>query len=212
MQYSAIIVAAGKSERFKGGVNKLLYKLSDGRSVLDHALQPFRDDRECEQIIVVTSEQTLGEASKNPDWRELYCMGGATRTDSVYHGLMAVNQEIVLIHDGARCYLTPEDLQQLKDVLKTERAALLVKDCYDSMKLVEDGYVARNLDRDQLCRAQTPQGFRTEDILSAYYKAFKDNRIATDDVAILEMYSDVKVRCVRAIGSNEKITTIDDIR
>jgi 2-C-methyl-D-erythritol 4-phosphate cytidylyltransferase len=211
MQYSAIIVAAGKSERFKGG-NKLLHKLSDGRSVLDHALQPFRDDKECEQIIVVTSEQTLNEACKNPDWRELYCMGGATRTESVYHGLMAVNQDIVLIHDGARCYLTAEDLQQLKETLKTERAALLVRECYDSMKLVENGYVVRNLDRDQLSRAQTPQGFRTEDILTAYYQAFKDNRIATDDVAILEMYSDVRVRCVKATGSNEKITTIDDIR
>jgi 2-C-methyl-D-erythritol 4-phosphate cytidylyltransferase len=211
MQYSAIVVAAGKSERFKGG-NKLLYKLSDGRSVLDHALQPFRDDKECEQIIVVTSEQTLNEACKNPDWREIYCMGGATRTESVYHGLMAVNQDIVLIHDGARCYLTAEDLQQLKETLKTERAALLVRECYDSMKLVENGYVVRNLDRDQLSRAQTPQGFRTEDILTAYYQAFKDNRIATDDVAILEMYSDVRVRCVKATGSNEKITTIDDIR
>ncbi|MBQ6655104.1 MAG: 2-C-methyl-D-erythritol 4-phosphate cytidylyltransferase [Erysipelotrichaceae bacterium] len=212
MQYSAIIVAAGKSERFKGGVNKLLYKLSDGVSVLDHALQPFRDDKECQQIIVVTSEQTLMEACKHPDWRELYCMGGETRTESVYHGLMAVNQDIVLIHDGARCYLTSEDLQQIKESLKTERAALLVRECYDSMKLVKDGYVVRNLNRDELNRALTPQGFRTEDILTAYYRAFKDNRIATDDVAILEMYSDVKVKCVNAIGANEKITTIDDIR
>ena len=211
MQYSAIVVAAGKSERFSEG-NKLLYKLKDGRSVLDHALELFRADQDCRQIIVVTSDQTLNEACKAPNWRELYCMGGATRTDSVYHGLMAVDQQIVLIHDGARCYLEAEDLKQIKKAMETERAALLVRDCFDSMKMVKDGYVVKSLDRDELKHAQTPQAFYTSDILDAYYKAFKEKQIATDDVAILEKYTDIKVKCVSAIGRNEKITTIEDIR
>jgi 2-C-methyl-D-erythritol 4-phosphate cytidylyltransferase len=139
-------------------------------------------------------------------------MGGATRTDSVYHGLMAVDQQIVLIHDGARCYLEAEDLKQIKKAMETERAALLVRDCFDSMKMVKDGYVVKSLDRDELNHAQTPQAFYTSDILNAYYKAFKEKQIATDDVAILEKYTDIKVKCVSAIGRNEKITTIEDIR
>jgi len=212
MNYSAIVVAAGKSSRYKSDKNKLLEQFSDGTTVLTKTLSLFRNDKDCKQIIVVVSNDTLQEACKNPNGTELYCLGGDSRSESVYHGLMAVNQPFVLVHDGARCYLNKEDLQQLKMQINENQGALLVGNEVDTIKEVQDGFVVRTIDRDCLKRAQTPQGFPSEELLEAYHKAMRDNFVATDDCSIIENYSDLKIKCVISKYKNEKITVVTDFR
>jgi len=220
MNYSAVIVAAGKSERFESNINKLLYKLSNGTTVIDSTLKVFLEDEECKQVIVVTNPEVLDYLINNDaftegdfDFKPVYCAGGDTRSRSVENGLMAVVEDVVLIHDGARCYLLKEDLEMLKKTLETERAAMLVRDETDTVKKVdENGYIVCSINRDELKRAQTPQGFRTKDIMAAYRLAIKDNYMATDDAGIMEKYSDIRIKCVKAKGGNEKITTMRDIK
>lgn len=220
MNYSAVIVAAGKSERFESNINKLLYKLSNGMTVIDSTLKVFLEDEDCKQVVVVTNPEVLDYLINNDaftegdyDFKPVYCAGGSTRSQSVENGLMAVTEDVVLVHDGARCYLLKEDLDALKKVLETEEAAMLVHDETDTVKRVdENGYIVESINRDELKRAQTPQAFRTVDLLAGYRLASKDGYTATDDASIMEKYSNVKIKCVKAIGKNEKITTIRDIK
>ncbi len=211
MNYAVVIVAAGRSSRFKADVNKLLYVLPDGLTVLEHSIRIFREDEDCQQIVIVTGEDTAVAAMSNTCGRESYARGGNSRAESVYNGLMAVNQEIVLVHDGARCFLQKEDLQSLKQAMETERAALLVGDEVDTIKQVKDGYVVCSIDRDQLKRAQTPQAFYFNDLFAAYRKALQANVLSTDEAGVMEQFSDIKIKCVKAQGKNIKVTTLEDI-
>lgn len=213
MDYSAVVVAAGKSERFAGKINKLLYPLADGSLVIDKALKLFREDKDCKQIVIVTNEKTIEYLANNrASGKESYCFGGATRSDSVFHGLLAVISNKVLVHDGARCYLIKEDLENLKKELEKEQAAILVKQETDTVKKVSGDYIVSTIDRNSLRRALTPQGFNTEQLIKAYVKARKDNFLATDEASVMEKYSDVKIKCVNSKGHNSKITTLEDIK
>ena len=213
MKYTAVIVAAGKSERFGSAVNKLLYKLSDGSLVIDKALELFREDKDCTQIVLVTNPETIDYLAKNrATGKEMYCLGGKTRSDSVFNGLKAVKEKIVLVHDGARCYLKNEDLNNLKKAMKTERAAILTKPIVDTIKVVSEGYIVKTIDRNMLNGAQTPQAFYADELMDCYKKARKEGFIPTDEASVIEKYSDIKIRCVISKNYNEKITTIDDIK
>ncbi len=213
MDYSAVVVAAGKSQRFGGKVNKLLYPLGDGNLVIDRALRLFREDKDCKQIVIVTNEETIQYLANNrASGKESYCFGGATRSDSVFHGLLAVTSDKVLVHDGARCYLIKEDLEKLKTALESEEGAILVGNVVDTVKKVEDDYVVTTVDRSTLKRALTPQGFNTDQLLEAYYKSRKDGFVPTDEASVMEKYSDVKIKCVSSTGHNSKVTTLEDIK
>lgn len=213
MKYTAVIVAAGKSERFGQATNKLLYKLSDGSLVIDKALEPFREDKDCSQIVLVTNSDTIDYLARNrATGKEMYCHGGETRSDSVFHGLMAVKEEIVLVHDGARCYLQSEDLENLKQMMKNERAAILTKPIVDTVKVVKYGYIVETIDRNILNGAQTPQAFYIDELMDCYKRARKEGFIATDEASVIERYSKTKIKCVISNHHNEKITTIDDIK
>ena len=194
MKYTAVIVAAGKSERFESATNKLLYKLSDGSLVIDRALQPFREDKDCSQIVLVTNSETIDYLAKNrATGKEMYCHGGAARSDSVFNGLMAVKEEIVLVHDGARCYLQSEDLNNLKKAMETERAAILSKPIVDTIKVVSDGYIVKTIDRNTLNGAQTPQAFYIDELMDCYIQAKEEGFSPTDEASVIEKYSDTKL-------------------
>ena len=126
----------------------------------------------------------------------MYCLGGETRSDSVFNGLMAVKEKIVLVHDGARCYLQSEDLNRLKKTMETERAAILSRTIADTIKIVNEGYIVKTIDRDTLNGAQTPQAFYVDELMSCYKKARKEGFIPTDEASVVEKYSDTKIRCV----------------
>jgi len=211
MNYSVVIVAAGKSTRFSAEKNKLLFELSDGQTVLQHTLKVFREDDDCKQIIVCVNDDTKTEAEKGQLPHEITTYGGASRGESVYNGLILASQEYVLVHDGARCYLSRRDLDSLKEALKENDGALLAKRIVDTIKTVKDGFVCDTIDRDSLAGAQTPQGFKTKLLLESYMKAKSDNYLATDDVGIMEKYSSVAIKVVYSVDNNEKVTTLKDI-
>ena len=84
MQYSALVLAAGNGSRMKLGYNKIFYELGDGRTVLDHALEIFREDERCKQIVLVcNANDVVRISSQYVSGKVVVVLGGKTRQESV---------------------------------------------------------------------------------------------------------------------------------
>ncbi|MBQ9327426.1 MAG: 2-C-methyl-D-erythritol 4-phosphate cytidylyltransferase [Solobacterium sp.] len=212
MNYTALIVAAGAGTRMGLGYNKAYYRIKDGKTILEHSMALFEQDPDCVQLVIVTdSEMYRRETGTDTEGCIVIVQGGSTREESVWNGLQAVLADTVFIHDGARPFLSQENLDDLKQAMKTEFAACLAVPCKDTIKVIEDGYITSTLPRETLAAAQTPQCFRTDLILSSMAKARADGFEATDDSSIVEKYSEVRVKLVTGSYANRKITTAEDL-
>ncbi len=212
MKYTALIVAAGSGSRLGLGYNKAYYLL-DERTILEHSMELFVQDQDCEEIVVVTDPaEYFRKVSRDTTGRIVFAAGGKTRQESVWNGLQAVISNTVLIHDGARPYLSKDCLEAIKKAMETEDAACLAVKCKDTVKLTEDGYFVQTLPREKLMAAQTPQAFRTELILTAMHRAFQARAELTDDCSAVEQFTDTKVRAVTGSYGNFKITTAEDLK
>ncbi len=212
MFYSAVIPCAGMGKRMNLGYNKLLYQLND-KTVIENTIDVFLNDNQCKQIILVISkddEEVI--APYLIDDRMEITYGGKERQDSVYHGLLKVKEEYVLIHDGARPYLKQEAIDRLLEALKVYNACLLMVNAKDTMKRVKDGLVVETLPREEMMNAQTPQAFKTDLILHVHELAQQEHYLGTDDASLVEYFSREPVKVVEGDYSNIKITTIDDIK
>ena len=209
MDYSCVIVAAGKGSRMNLGYNKAYYMLDD-KCILEHTIKAFKDDHDCKEIIVVCDIDDFKAHIKDDD--VILVSGGATRSDSVYNGLQKVSYEYVMIHDGARPYVSSKILDDTKQCLSKHNACVAMVDCKDTIKKVIDNKVVKTYDRTTLKNAQTPQSFKTSLIIEAYQKAIADNFVATDDASIYEVYGKDDVYVIEGSYDNIKITTIEDIK
>lgn len=213
MEYSALIVAAGNGTRMGLGFNKVYAKMSTGEMILERTIDVFLCDPDCVQIVIVTDAEEYRERiQKRNIGKIVLCAGGKTRQESVHRGLQAIIGKVVMIHDGARPYLTQKNLADLKEAMETEQACLLTVPCKDTIKKIENGYIKETYDRSTLVAAQTPQVFSTELILTCMKKALQDGYVGTDDASLVEKYSDVKVKAVEGSYENIKITTPTDLR
>lgn len=213
MKYSVCVMAAGMGSRTQLNYNKVFYKLNEEQTVLDRCLSLFLEDEDCHQIIIVSAlyeKEYVSDLYKEYEKIEV-TTGGDTRQQSVYNGLLKVTSPYVMIQDGARPYLKKENLQALKETLKTEDACLLMVPSVDTSKIVVDGYVKETLVRSMVYNAQTPQCFKTDLLRICHKKALKDHRIGTDDAQLIEWYSNVKVKMVLGDESNIKITHPKDL-
>ena len=213
MSYSVIIPAAGKGTRFSGVVNKLWFELNDGTPVILKTLKRFLYDDDCEQIVLVGSQELIEEFNKRNQYygKVVITFGGETRQDSIYNGLLACPHGKVLIHDGARPWITREDVHQVVDLLDEYEAVCLTAKISDTVKVIKDGMITETIDRDQLRRALTPQGFDYEVIRRCYEIARKKGLQTTDDAQLYQLVTGKPVRFVDALHYNAKVTTKDDV-
>lgn len=212
MEYSAIILAAGKGSRTNLEYNKVFYKFSDGQVLLLKTLSRFLEDKSCTQIVIVSTPDEMEIIQEMiDDSRITYTYGGEARQDSVYNGLQKVSNEYVMIHDGARCFISAKEIEDCKKALEENDACLLMVPAIDTIKKVVDGYVVNTPLRSELFAAQTPQCFKTELIKECYQKAKDEGAIASDDASLVELYSDVKIKVVQGEYANKKVTTKEDL-
>ena len=190
MNYSAIILCAGKGSRSGLDYNKMLYRFGN-QTVYQMTMKTFLNDPRCKQLV--------------------YVYGGKERQDSVYNGLQVVDQDHVLIHDGARPYITTEKIDDLLLCLKEYDACLLMVPVKDTIKLCCDDTVEVTLPRARLMQAQTPQAFKTSLIKVCYQQAQDSGFIATDDASLVEEFSTAPVKVVIGSYENIKITTPEDL-
>ena len=140
-----------------------------------------------------------------------FVLGGKERQDSVYNGLQKVKESYVMIHDGARPYISKECIMSLLECLQTHDACLPMVAVKETIKKVENGKVIKTINRNELMIAQTPQAFKLQTIIEAHQEAKKLNIFATDDASLVEQLGkDVYV--VNGDYSNIKITTKEDLR
>ena len=212
MDYSVVVVAAGKSERFYSDTSKILYQLLSGKKVIEQTVETFLNDTWCKQVIIVLSAEGLNYfIDKEIQGKMVLVLGGNNRMESVNNGLMAAKEEIVLIHDGARPWIKKKQIHQLVEALTNESAAVLTIPIKDTVKMVEDDYIIDTIDRNTLVRAQTPQAFYSKEIRQCYRKALNDKINATDDAEVYQIITKKKIKCVEGCIDNEKITTLEDV-
>lgn len=215
---AVIIVAAGKGERASrdGAPDPKQYRLVAGRPVLARTITAFL---ELPQVTSVT-------AVIHPDHADRYAalglvderlqrpvIGAATRQASVLEGLKALapsRPDLVLIQDAARPFATPQLIGDVVAVLEQHDGALPAQPVTDTIKRSLDGrQVATTEDRSQLFAAQTPQGFRFNQIFSAHMRASTIRRQFTDDAEIAE-WAGLRVAMVMGDPDNIKITHPED--
>lgn len=198
MKYDAIIVAAGKGKRANLGFNKILFKMKNGKTVIENVLDIFLDDEDCKKIILVTDEEIISE-----DKSVVVTKGGEERTDSVENGLALVESEYVLIHDGARPFLNKNALEEVKKKLLEKDAVVLGRQAQDTIKVVNGDKILSTLDRRHIFLAETPQGFKTSLIKECY--AQRGDVKFTDDASLLEALGK-EVYVVYDEHDNKKLT------
>ncbi len=207
-----IICAAGKGARTGFDKNKLLVSLN-GEPVLKTTLSAF-DFPNVEEIIVTASQEDFADISAicSEFERTSVLLGGETRFHSVYNALKAVHTDIVLIHDGARPFVTREIIESCIQSVKTYGSGICAIPCTDTVAFVKNDGIISVPDRSELRQIQTPQGFFTENILSAYERAIESERTSfTDDSSVFNAYCGIPHICDGA-KENTKLTYADDFR
>lgn len=219
VKVGVIICAAGQGKRMGLGKNKQFLELN-GKPLLIHTLQQWE---ECEQISEVTVVVGQGEEEQvkrligASQFKKRYhtLVGGEERQHSVYQGLLSLDDrsspDVVLIHDGARPFITVGEIEQVLKTVHVRGAAVLAVPMKDTIKKVaKDGRIEETVDRDQLWSIQTPQAFHFPLIWEAHQQAQKEGIVATDDAALVERLG-TSVYIVQGSYNNIKLTTPEDI-
>ncbi len=211
VRVTAIVCAAGKGERAGFSENKLLQKIG-GKTVLERTLSAF-DFPAVKEILVTASEEDFAKiaalCARFPRARAI--SGGVARFDSVYNALREAKNEVVLVHDGARPFVALQDiLGCIASVLEYGSGVCAVP-CVDTVALADEtGRIVEVPPRERAFSVQTPQGFYTKELLSAYEKAAKDKkRTYTDDSSVYAAFIAPPRICAGARG-NKKLTFRED--
>ncbi len=208
----ALVVAAGRGSRFGGALPKQYLPLA-GATVLRHAVAALAGHPRVTGVL----------AAIRPEDRALFdaavaglpmlppVAGGATRQDSVRLGLeaLAAHRPVcVLIHDGARPFPDAALIDRVIDGLERGPAAIPCLPLRDTIKRAESGAIRATVDRAELWRAQTPQGFHFEAIRAAH-RAAAGHQL-TDDSAVAEA-AGMTPLLVAGSEDNLKLTTAEDL-
>ena len=208
-----MVVGAGEGRRFGGEVPKQYQELS-GQAILRRSLMAFLEH----------PEVTAVQAVINPGHHDLYkdavrglslpapVNGGRTRQESVALGLESLAGDppgCVLIHDAARPLVDPGVVSRVLAALEASPGAVPALAVADTLKRGDGNFVETTVDRSGLWRAQTPQGFRYDDILAAHRKAAGEE--LTDDAAVAER-AGLAVAMVEGAEDNFKVTEPEDLK
>ena len=219
MKCIAIIPAAGIGTRFGGSMPKQFSEY-ESIPILIHTLKLFERINEVSSVIVAITPSWEDYTNEMISIHSLnkvnkIIAGGKERQDSVSNALDNIDKDeydIILIHDAVRPFVSPELVRKI--ILTTNEYGAVVpalKPKETIKQIDENGMVLKTLDRSVLCAVQTPQGFKTDIINSAYKKAMKENYYATDDAALVE-YAGYPVKVIDGEETNIKITTQFDIQ
>jgi 2-C-methyl-D-erythritol 4-phosphate cytidylyltransferase len=207
----AVIVGAGSSRRM--GRDKVFLSLA-GKPLLAWSVDICQKCKLIDQIVIVLNETKLDLGRglvKDRRWSKVVelCAGGRRRQDSVRQGLNELEEcDWVIIHDGARPFLTEDLIRDGLEAAQSTGAAVAAVPIKDTVKLGgSDMIVGKTLNRQELWAVQTPQVFRFDIIAEAHEQVNND---VTDDASLVE-YLGHKVRLYMGSYDNIKITTPEDL-
>ena len=219
---SVIIAAAGSGSRMRSAIPKQLIKIN-GKPMLIKTTEAFEQNASVDDIIIVVDRENLNNyrevfskyaESSGRSFTKLedFVIGGKTRQESVRSGLDSLPEhaDIVLIHDGARPFVSDQCIENVIRTVYEKGAATVVVPVIDTVKTVENGKLKSTFDRDVLYAVQTPQGFLAEIITTAHIKACEDGFEGTDDAVLAERIG-YDVFPAKGDFENIKITVPEDL-
>jgi ribitol-5-phosphate 2-dehydrogenase (NADP+) / D-ribitol-5-phosphate cytidylyltransferase len=213
-QVAAIILIAGRGERFDATLPKQFHNLS-GKKIYLHTLETFLRVDQIDEIILVCHKKEIDSITKETSSYTLKIVtGGLTRQESSYLGLLACNPgtEIVIIHDGVRPFVSN---RIILENIKQAKLYGAVDTCIETFDTIVqtgmDDFIEAIPKRNFLLRGQTPQSFKYNLILKAHKQALKDKIFNSSDDCQLALNLGCKVYIVKGEDSNIKITNKLDL-
>ena len=211
IRYWALIPCAGTGSR-AGSDSPKQYRWLAGRPMVMHTLAAFAAVSRVDQTVVVLAAGDNFFESDASGCLIAHC-GGASRAASVFNGLEFLLQcgaaldDWVLVHDAARCLITPDQINGLIDACdKDPVGGLLAHKLPDTLKTAVQGRVASTLDRSDKWLAQTPQMFRIGMLKSAVAQAGDQ---LTDESSAIEG-TGLRPLLVPGSAQNFKLTYAED--
>lgn len=215
---AALILAAGNSTRMGGKTSKLFLSL-DGKPVLLHTLLAYQRSPLISEIIIAAKESDVDAVVALCNDHQIskltaVVIGGANRQESALRAFSVIGPDIryVAIADGARCMVTPTEIEMVCcEAYRKKAASAGVRITGTVKRTTSGGAVLETLNRDTLWEAQTPQVFHIGLYAAAQSRAASDGFIGTDDNALIE-HLGYRVQMVECLKDNIKITTPEDLR
>ena len=211
----ALLPCAGSGSR-AGTAQPKQYQLLDGMPMVLHTLAAFDATPRIEQVLIVVAPGDRFLTIDHPDVRVQPC-GGASRAESVRNGLLdllesgSLASDWVLVHDAARCLITPAAIDRLIAACENDEVGgLLALKLPDTLKAEKEGRVAATLDRSDKWLAQTPQMFRIGPLLEALQaQVVTEFAGVTDEASAMEMAGFLP-KLVPGSAQNFKVTYPED--
>lgn len=212
-----VIVAAGTGSRMNMGINKQFIKL-EGKEIIAYTIEKFYNNSNIEDIVVVVKEDESEffkkEILDKYNFKNVkIAYGGKERQDSVYNGLKLLDEkcDVVLIHDGARPFVSDKIIAKSIEEAKEHKAIVVGVPVKDTIKVIDnDKNIVDTPNRSVLWAVQTPQTFDYNILIDAYKDAFKNKFYGTDDAMLVERIG-YKVKMLEGSYNNIKITTQEDL-
>lgn len=216
-QVSAIIVAAGSGTRLGSALPKA-FVLLGGRTILSYSLRTLTGMTPVVELVLAVPAGMEREARAEVKTARLelpvkITPGGMERQESVRIALAltSAESELVVVHDAARPFASPDLFRQCLERAAEVGAAIAAIPVADTLKRVEQGRsISATVVRAGLWQAQTPQAFARRLLIEAHELALQNRIMATDDADLVERIGH-KVEVVEGSPANLKITTADDL-
>ena len=210
-----LIAAAGSGSRMGADRNKLLLSIA-GKTILEWTLKAAFSSKSINWVGIIGQPKDkssicsiIHDSLKSVEWIN----GGATRQQSVQRGLAALpdDAQSVLIHDGARCLVSPIVFDDIAKIVSNGHAVIAASRVTDTIKKVDNkGEIIDTPPRSDLWSAQTPQGFPVDKLKHAHSEAIAKEWNVTDDASLFERLG-FPVKIYDAGPSNIKVTTPFDL-
>jgi 2-C-methyl-D-erythritol 4-phosphate cytidylyltransferase len=216
---TAIVLAAGDSRRMGGDTAKTYLPIG-GRPLVLRTLDRMFSAASVDEVVLVVAGDQITQCElmlrADPvlrDRRWILQAGGVTRQQSAKCGLERVESdaEIVIIHDGARPFVSAGLIDRCVEVAAERDAVVVGLPVRDTIKVVsEDHWIQTTPERSSLWEIQTPQVFKRELIVAAHQQAERESAQVTDDAMVVERLG-IPVYVLEGEQTNFKITVPDDV-
>ncbi len=226
----AIIAASGVGKRMKlkGGFSKQFLEIG-GHPVIHHTLSAFERASSVEAVYIATKPEaieTLSLMGERNGFSKIRAVlpGGKERQDSIYNCIERIERDIragsavlpdaILVHDGARPFIQPEEIDDISALSEKHGACVPATRPKDTIKYIGDNpdFFGETLERSRLVQVQTPQGFASRLLIQAHHHARLEECYSTDDAALVEkFFPEQNIRIYETGYHNIKITTPEDI-
>lgn len=215
MKNIALILASGTGERSGLNQPKQFYNVG-GKTLLEHAVSAFDGHSEIDEIVVVSHPDFMERTTEIiHGYKKVsrVITGGATRQESSYNGVFAIDEaDNVLIHDAVRAFVSQEIISECIEGLNEHNAVCTATETPDTILEVDAaGKITGVPCRKNLRCAQTPQCFKLDLIKQAHQLAREKKQTVTDDCGLILANNLAEIYIVKGSPENRKITYPEDL-